>query len=146
MPYLKEYKREAIKKSVRKSATEIGDVNYVYTLYIIERWTAEPHYTTIAYLKKVLYGGYRPSDIQKLDREIAYRGWDVLEIQSAKQAAYDEFYLRVGRNYEMEKAYENGDVYANVPYAVTIGQGVVNQKPKRTRRSPLSGGRGGGGE
>lgn len=140
MPYVKASKREAIKNSICKSATEIGDVNYVYTLYIIERWTAEPRYATIADLKKILYCGYAPIPIQKLDREVASRGWDVLEIKAAKQAAYDEFYLRVGRYYEMQKAHENGDVYEHVPYAVTIGQGVANQKPKRTRRSPLSGG------
>jgi len=134
MPYVNESKREAIKNNLRTGITAIGDVNYVYTLYIIERWTAKPQYATILDLKTIMYEGYRPVEIQTLDRIVASRGWDVQEVMASKKAAYDEFYLRVARFYEMEKAHENGDVYDGVPYATTIG------KPKRIRRSPLSGG------
>ncbi len=139
MPHVTQAKRDAIKKNRRTSLTEEGDLNYVYTLFIIERWTETPRYKTIHDLKKIMYGGVTSSVLRQLDRDVQKRGWDVFDIQTAKQAAYDEFYLRVGRNYEMEKAHENGDVYAGVPFAVTIGQREEDQAPKRTRRSPLSG-------
>jgi hypothetical protein len=111
MPYLTEERKRFLDLNPDK-AYEVGDCNYLFTLGLIHEWNKEPRYKTIHRLKKACYSDSTASTaVFAIEARLRGTNVDKLDIETAKQLAFDEFYRRIGSKYEDKKIEENGDVY-----------------------------------
>lgn len=139
MPYCGKKKEEEIKKDVDKVVT-VGDMNLAYTVHvIIPRWIRERRYSTIHTIRKILTARENDQVCRMIDYRLKQKGFTIQDIETARFNAYDEFWRRVGQNYEDEAMRKNGDVYDNIPYASKyLGQMEIDNtnKPlvKRSKR------------
>lgn len=116
MPQITRARRKPLVER-KEPIKDVGDICYLITAQIIiPMWMAEPRWTTISKIRRMLV---KDVDLNKLKSLLRGCPFDDTEILNQAALAYEEFYRRCGANYENDKARQNTDVYAGVPFAKT---------------------------
>jgi len=118
MPYLDDERKKFVDLNPDK-AKEEGDMNYIFTLGILNAWKKTPRYKTIHHLRKAcFYDASVIHEVWAIEQRFKNLNVHPVDINVAKELAFNEFYRRVGAKYEDKKIKENGDVY---PDDMTLG-------------------------
>lgn len=117
MPYLKKVDKERLVKNPG-AATTPGDWNYLYTTAMIKTWCQKQSYTTIHNLKKSTRNAGLVEDVMEVESLLVAVGVTSEDRMAARELAFMEFYRRVAKFYENQKAADNGDVYEGVPHSL----------------------------
>lgn len=141
MPYNKIERRKLLDKDL-KAAVDVGDLNYVYTAHvIIPIWVFETRYKTIEKIRALMNGDETNSTVVNIDMTFRKKGWTDKQVKRAKELAFDEFYRRVGVNYENNAARKNGDVYEGVPFAesvttdIDVSPSLIKRQPRKKEKA-----------
>jgi len=126
MPYVDELERIRMAKEKVPFPKTVGDMNYLTTLDILEMFLKEPRYHTIHKIGRffLFENSYRPDWYFK-NVEVRLK-FDLIDFQTAKFFAIQEFYSRVGRKYEDLAIKKNGDLDA---YKVVLE--LIEEKEKQ---------------
>ncbi len=110
MPYVKLIKQQEIAAHGLTAVRTRGDLNYfITTNYLIPRFLEAPSYAT----GQALWDD-REAISEEISRHPAALFKAARVVEKTFDLAYREFYDRVLRLYEDDKAVENGDVYSSV--------------------------------
>lgn len=112
MPYLTSERKEAL-KGAWKDLTP-GDLNYLFTELMIQKWLEKPSYSKIHELKQATYQMACDDQFWDLRATLMEHGISEVDIRVAAELAFLEFYRRAASDYEDFKASQNGDVYEDV--------------------------------
>jgi len=111
MPYLNRERKKVLDEGDRIKLT-VGDVNYLFTKYLIKLWEEERSYKKINYLRKITKHPSIDTEFWNLHQEIRLSHTvDEADIEAARDLAFYEFMRREGNDYEDERIVQNGDVY-----------------------------------
>jgi hypothetical protein len=115
MPYLNEERKTFIDLHPDKAKDE-GDMNYLFTLGILNAWKKVPRYKTIHHLRKAcFYDASVIPEVWAIEQRFKRINAHPTDIKVAKELAFNEFMRRIGNPYEDSKIKENGDVYPEKP-------------------------------
>lgn len=97
--------RDLIKQDPKTHVRTVGDLNYYITVkYILPVWKADSRYRTA----HELYAAKRDICLKTLGDLFS---WPMVDIVTAFDLAWTQFYQEVVVPYEAKKARENGNVY-----------------------------------
>lgn len=111
MPYISNLPRREELVKDPFLARNVGEVNFVFSTLILNRWNANPNYSTLNLLRKIIRTTSIDSEIDNMFYQIPKNTeLDQNDIRAALDNAWDEFYHRVGRSYEDTAIEKNGDL------------------------------------
>lgn len=109
MPAIKMEKRPVVRDNIL-ACNEPGDLNYLFTVVILQTFIEKPSYSTIHNLRKAFVTEPK-TNLMIQDIRCALAGsFSTGDIYTAAALAFEEFYARVGRKYEDKKYSLNGDL------------------------------------
>jgi len=111
MPYISSSDRELLKQGIIK-ANNVGHYNYLFSLAYLRIWLKKDNqrYKTIALLKDVSVLPSMLPETDEIEQLLIALGVDRLERETARALAFDEFYRRIGVEYEDLAIDKNGDL------------------------------------
>lgn len=111
MPYIPEVSRREILIDDPYQSRTVGEVNFVFSNLILNRFNAAPSYNTLNKLREIVNTPSVDSDFENVFYQVAKNGsLNHGDIRAALDNAWDEFYIRVGRPYEDAARFLNGDL------------------------------------
>jgi hypothetical protein len=123
VPFVIEEIRKKIKELGVGEADAVGDLCYIIYVEMMRRWNESPRWTTIHYLKKEFVMDRAGSEfLKKVEQDLITAGkinnctcdeskkFDLLDLFTASDLAFDVFFYRHTIPYEDKKCSENGDI------------------------------------
>jgi hypothetical protein len=123
-PFVIEEIRKRIIELGFKEADAVGDLCFIVYAELMRRWNESPRWTTIHYLKKEFVRDAAGSAfLKKVEEELIAAGkmedctcdeakkFDLLDLFTASELAFDVFMAFHGIPYEIKKKEENGDIF-----------------------------------
>jgi len=104
MPYIDPKRREIVKADP-SLVSDYGELNYIITLNLIDRWKQKPRYETMHVLRRD-----KERIIMEISEVVSHK-FTFLDLRAAFDEALAEFRERVIKPYEEHKREQNGDVY-----------------------------------
>jgi hypothetical protein len=111
MPYIPTSSRNIL-KDLTIHTDVVGDYNYLYTLAYLKVWLKEGNqrYKTIHALKKASMFPSSLDEVSQVEIRLKDMGVPMTELEVARALAFDEFYRRIGVEYEDLAIDKNGDL------------------------------------
>lgn len=114
MPYIVKSRREILKQD-HFAARDVGEVNFVFSILILDIFKANRKYSTIHQLRKIVNTPSIHPDFENMFYQIPKSSsLDQADVRVALDNAWLEFYTRVGRRYENGAIVLNGDIYEEI--------------------------------
>lgn len=111
MPYIDKDKRPALDVDYM-TATQPGDLAYVFSRFFYKAWLREPRWTTYHNFETLLLAPDRNQDFQQMYSRLSMSThFTIADVRVGARLALNEFFWRVVRKYEDGKKIANGDVF-----------------------------------
>lgn len=107
MPHISDLNgRRATLKARPELVSDYGELNYIVTLNLCDRWRAKPRYETFHIIRRD-----KELICYEVMEAIQYK-YGLDDVRAAYECALDSFFAEIVAPYERKKALENGNVYA----------------------------------
>ena len=114
MPYITQDARKIIDENPSAAKT-YGEYVYLYAKAFIKVWAKRGFsFKTLFEIKKESFKPFTFDEVLELETILSQNGVPAEDRAISRFMAYDEFYRRVGADYENKKIHDNGDVFSGI--------------------------------
>ncbi len=140
MPHIDQTRRTELNNGNTKPM-QVGELCFLFAQGALNVYNATPSWTTIHNIRVALRSPYH-AEWSHLLIQLYMTNWNKMDIETAADLAFLEFYRLVGSRYENAKLEINGNVFesAILPATAVVGNGLepVKRKPGRPKKEEVN--------